>query len=331
MCIDTWIGTAEEQREQYTGTDVLPEFKRNLGALLPHVEPWQMTSLEAATHFHEPVSLLFIDACHRYDDVRADVLAWVPKLSLGGLLLLHDTWDATHDWPIIFGARGPTTVAFGLPERCFHKVGREVTLAAYQLKAFPEPGEMHLTVKLNFDPSTEALPGAFAPRDPQPSAHEPVLGLYLPSRLADETVTEIRDAVTYGALCWCERRLLLQEWYRVLIPGGPVILDDIPDSSGTPEIFARADASVEGVQATLPSAAGNTAAHIPADGLPTTDDGPVLALGRCPVESPQRTRQSAETLRYELASAGFLDVEVSQSASGPGAILRGVARKPAAR
>jgi len=57
----------------------------------PFVKCLKMPSVEAAElvedgHFE----LIFIDANHAYDYVKADILAWYPKLKKGGWVVLHD-------------------------------------------------------------------------------------------------------------------------------------------------------------------------------------------------------------------------------------------------
>ena len=47
-------------------------------------------SVDAAAKVSEPVDLVFIDADHRFEAVRQDVQAWLPKLRDGGILALHD-------------------------------------------------------------------------------------------------------------------------------------------------------------------------------------------------------------------------------------------------
>jgi predicted O-methyltransferase YrrM len=50
-----------------------------------------------AAHFAQPLDLLFIDGGHALDVARADYASWVPKVVLGGLLLIHDVFVDPHD------------------------------------------------------------------------------------------------------------------------------------------------------------------------------------------------------------------------------------------
>lgn len=51
------------------------------------------SSVEAAEYLkHEAVKkdFVFIDACHTYENVKADIAAWIPLIRTGGLLTGHD-------------------------------------------------------------------------------------------------------------------------------------------------------------------------------------------------------------------------------------------------
>jgi len=54
-------------------------------------------SLDAAAGFTQPIGLLAIDAGHEYEDVAADVKAWLPHVVPGGLLMMHDARSPA--WP----------------------------------------------------------------------------------------------------------------------------------------------------------------------------------------------------------------------------------------
>jgi hypothetical protein len=50
-----------------------------------------MTSLKGANFFpDQSLDSVFIDAAHDYENVKADILAWLPKVKKGGLIGGHD-------------------------------------------------------------------------------------------------------------------------------------------------------------------------------------------------------------------------------------------------
>ena len=52
---------------------------------------YKSSSLEAVSHFQDGMlDFCFIDASHSYEDVKADILAWLPKIKKGGFLFCHD-------------------------------------------------------------------------------------------------------------------------------------------------------------------------------------------------------------------------------------------------
>jgi predicted O-methyltransferase YrrM len=59
--------------------------------LRDYVQPVCSTSKAAEAHWSEPISLLFIDGSHRYEDVLDDLTLWVPWVERGGVVCMHDT------------------------------------------------------------------------------------------------------------------------------------------------------------------------------------------------------------------------------------------------
>ena len=68
--------------------------RRSLRGRAPNkAEFVRMTSLEAAAtvRLHRPAELIFIDADHSYEAVKADFLAWHSHLADDGLIAFHDS------------------------------------------------------------------------------------------------------------------------------------------------------------------------------------------------------------------------------------------------
>ncbi|MRS02168.1 class I SAM-dependent methyltransferase, partial [bacterium] len=58
--------------------------------------------VEAALNYQDgSLDMVFIDAAHDYDNVRADIAAWYPKVRLGGMLAGH---DYEENWPGVIQA-----------------------------------------------------------------------------------------------------------------------------------------------------------------------------------------------------------------------------------
>ncbi len=76
----------------------------------PQVTILRMTSLEAAAHTPDQFDLVFIDANHEYQHVKQDILAWLPKVRLGGILAGHDYDPAI---PMFSGVKQAVDEIFG--------------------------------------------------------------------------------------------------------------------------------------------------------------------------------------------------------------------------
>lgn len=96
-CVDTWKGSVEHQSMDCVKDDSLyEEFINNTKQLESVIVPIRMSSLEAAAQFEDnSIDFVFIDASHEYEDVKADIAAWYPKVKPGGLFAGHDypTWS----------------------------------------------------------------------------------------------------------------------------------------------------------------------------------------------------------------------------------------------
>lgn len=105
FAVDPWgdprPGSDDDPLGLDTGDRTLARFLANLdehGARLK-VTPLRATSTDIGRAWLRDVGLVFIDAVHEYDHVRADIEAWAKWLPIGGTLALHDyTDDPEHGY-----------------------------------------------------------------------------------------------------------------------------------------------------------------------------------------------------------------------------------------
>ena len=56
----------------------------------------KMTSMEAVKKFeNESIDFVFIDGSHEYEDIKNDIISWMPKVKKGGVLAGHDYYLST--------------------------------------------------------------------------------------------------------------------------------------------------------------------------------------------------------------------------------------------
>jgi predicted O-methyltransferase YrrM len=75
-------------------------FLENTRPVAHLITPVRMTSIQASERYPDgSLDAVFLDASHKYEDVRADILAWLPKVKSGGILAGHDYTYRNDDWP----------------------------------------------------------------------------------------------------------------------------------------------------------------------------------------------------------------------------------------
>lgn len=93
LCVDTFTGNPKDDSSkilEYFGADkVRMTFKQNTAGL--PIELAEDSSLNVAAQYDKRVfDFVYIDAQHTYDEVKADILAWLPLLKATGTLAGHD-------------------------------------------------------------------------------------------------------------------------------------------------------------------------------------------------------------------------------------------------
>lgn len=86
--VDTWCAEGEYATWNHLAHErAAAELQREYADRLTFIK---LPTVAAARLLQRPVDFVFIDADHSYDAVRADILAWAPKLRVGGMLAGHD-------------------------------------------------------------------------------------------------------------------------------------------------------------------------------------------------------------------------------------------------
>lgn len=92
-CVDTWEGSVEHTEEQ-KGDNLYQKFLNNMRPVEKYYFPIKLNSIDASKKFKDnSLDFVFIDASHEYEDVKQDIIAWLPKVKEGGILAGHDYTD----------------------------------------------------------------------------------------------------------------------------------------------------------------------------------------------------------------------------------------------
>jgi hypothetical protein len=100
-CVDTWQGSEEHLRpgphyEPLAVSGKLYEhFLDNMKPVEGRFTPVKLPSTEAANLYQDKsLDFVFLDAAHDYDSIKSDIIAWLPKVKIGGWIGGHDyTWN----------------------------------------------------------------------------------------------------------------------------------------------------------------------------------------------------------------------------------------------
>jgi hypothetical protein len=96
--VDTWVGSEEhKEMNEIIENSLFGTFIDNMRPLINLINPIRTDSVSASKMYSdESLDAIFIDADHGYESVKADILAWMPKVKTGGILAGHD-YIRTHN------------------------------------------------------------------------------------------------------------------------------------------------------------------------------------------------------------------------------------------
>jgi SAM-dependent methyltransferase len=114
--VDTWLGSAEHGEQ----SDLYDAFCKNMKPVWHLFTPLRRPSIEASKGFtNGSVDFVFIDAAHDYENVKADIAAWLPKVKKGGVIAGHDYMCG---WPGVDRAVAEAFHCVTLQDNCWLKV-----------------------------------------------------------------------------------------------------------------------------------------------------------------------------------------------------------------
>lgn len=87
-CVDTFRANSAGQ-EQMPQMTTFTDFNRSISRY-SNVTYFIGTSADAARLLHDDYDFIFLDAMHTYDEVRADIERWWPRVREGGTMAFHD-------------------------------------------------------------------------------------------------------------------------------------------------------------------------------------------------------------------------------------------------
>lgn len=95
-CVDIWPNEITEMSGNPNDEDLLSgklydKFLDNLKPVEGYFNPIKLPSMEASKLYKdESLDFVFIDACHKYESVRTDIISWLPKVKIGMFIGGHD-------------------------------------------------------------------------------------------------------------------------------------------------------------------------------------------------------------------------------------------------
>lgn len=119
VCIDTWEGSVEHQNKEEL-QNLYDVFISNMKPVEKYYRPIRLKSLQAVNLFTDnSLDFVLIDASHEYEDIKNDILAWYPKVKIGGVLAGHDYYENNEFGSGVKKAVNEIFTEFEVSENCF--------------------------------------------------------------------------------------------------------------------------------------------------------------------------------------------------------------------
>jgi predicted O-methyltransferase YrrM len=90
-CIDPWYNEANVEYSEMVYEGLYDTFLKNIEPVKEYIRPIRKTSMDAVIHYQDySLDFVFIDGNHLYEFVYMDILKWLPKVRVGGIIGGHD-------------------------------------------------------------------------------------------------------------------------------------------------------------------------------------------------------------------------------------------------
>jgi len=149
MCVDTWFGmTVDGTGLDNMRNDTMAEFRKNC---CREIEAGQIEIMRGISsvvskilrfnQYEGKFDLIYIDADHEYEAVKADIKSWMPMLRDGGIICGHDfdVIDETTNNAMFPGVRKAVEEIFGVNGFVRPAPGSSVWYHVVKKKVVPEP------------------------------------------------------------------------------------------------------------------------------------------------------------------------------------------------
>lgn len=96
-CVDLWeYSESQKDLSEVQYKDIFKQFMEYTFPVKDIINPIKGNSVAVAkTYKNKSLDFVFIDAAHDYDNVKADINAWLPKVKKGGVIAGHD-YDSSN-------------------------------------------------------------------------------------------------------------------------------------------------------------------------------------------------------------------------------------------